>query len=69
MDYGWSKINDAISADNEKTHETLWSAGVGALAEYGNNLSAAVYYGIAMRDTEDTDAGDGRVNVSFMLRW
>jgi hemolysin activation/secretion protein len=68
-DYGWSRINDASSAIGEKTHETLWSAGIGALAEYGNNLSAAVYYGIALRDTEDTDAGDGRVNVSFMLRW
>jgi hemolysin activation/secretion protein len=68
-DYGWSKINDASSTINEKSHETLWSAGVGALAEYGNNLSAAVYYGIAMRDTENTDAGDGRVSVSFMLRW
>ncbi len=68
-DYGRSKINDASSTIDEKTHETLWSAGIGTLAEYGDNLSAAVYYGIAMRDTEHTDAGDGRVNVSFMLRW
>jgi hemolysin activation/secretion protein len=68
-DFGRTKINDPRSEINDKSHETLWSAGIGALAEYGNNLSAAVYYGIALRDTERTDAGDGRVNVSFMLRW
>jgi hemolysin activation/secretion protein len=67
MDFGRSKINDA--RDDEKSHETLLSTGIGALAEYGSNLSAAVYYGIALRDTERTDAGDGHVNVSFMLRW
>jgi hemolysin activation/secretion protein len=68
-DFGRATINDPQSANNDKRHETLWSAGVGALAEYGDNLSAAVYFGMAMRDTEQTDAGDGRVNVSFMLRW
>jgi len=68
-DYGWSKINDADSTINERPHDTQWSAGVGALAEYGNNLSAAVYFSMAMRDTDSTDAGDGRVNASFTLRW
>lgn len=66
-DFGHSTIND--SRNGEKAHETLWSAGIGAMAEYGSHLSAAVYYGIAMRDTQRTDAGDGHVNVSFMLRW
>ena len=27
------------------------------------------FFGMAMMDTDHTDAGDGRVNVSFMLRW
>lgn len=68
-DFGRSTVNDAQDTDDQKPHETLFSVGIGALAEYGDNLSAAVYYGIALRDTEHTDAGNGRVNVSFMLRW
>jgi hemolysin activation/secretion protein len=68
-DFGRTKINNPSSTIDEKSHETLWSAGIGVLSEYGSNLSAAVYYGIALRDTKHTDAGDGRVNVSFMLRW
>jgi hemolysin activation/secretion protein len=67
IDFGRAKTNDSTS--NEVGHETFLSIGPGILAEIGDNFSTALYLGIALRDTQETDAGDGRVNVSFMLRW
>ena len=67
FDFGRATINDPTST--EKGHETFVSAGPGILAEIGDNFSAALYCGIALRNTEDTDAGDGRLNVSLMMRW
>jgi hemolysin activation/secretion protein len=67
FDFGRATINDPTST--EKGHETFVSAGPGILAEIGDNFSAALYCGIALRNTEDTDAGDARLNVSLMMRW
>jgi hemolysin activation/secretion protein len=67
IDFGRAKTND--STGDEVGHETFLSIGPGVLAEIGDNFSMAVYLGIALKDTQHTDAGDGRVNVSFMLRW
>jgi hemolysin activation/secretion protein len=67
IDYGHSKTN-GLSGQENKT-ENLLSVGIGMLGEYGDNFSSAVYYGIPLRATEDTKAGSGRVNVTFMLRW
>lgn len=67
MDYGHAKIKDPVI--NEKSSETLWSVGVGAIIELGKNLNGACYYGYPLRATEDTRRGKGRMNVSFMLRW
>ena len=66
-DFGRSRINDPRG--DEKGHETLFSIGVGTLVEYGNNFSGAVYYGVPLRETADTERGKGRVNVSLMMRW
>jgi len=67
LDFGRTEINDPT--DSEKRHETFLSIGPGVLAEMGDYFSAGLYWGIALRDTELTDAGDSRVNVSFMARW
>jgi len=67
VDFGRSTINSPIG--DEKQHQTLLSVGIGAVAEYGDNFSGGVYYGIPLRETEDTKPGSGRVNVSLMMRW
>jgi hemolysin activation/secretion protein len=67
FDFGRATINDPTA--NEKGHETFVSAGPGLLAEIGDNFSANVYYGIALRKTEETDTGDGRLNIGLMMRW
>jgi len=67
MDYGRTDIKDTVFG--EKDNQTLWSVGVGALVEFGDNLSGACYYGYPLRKTDGTRRGKGRLNVSFMLRW
>jgi hemolysin activation/secretion protein len=67
MDYGDARVKDHVI--NEKSSETLWSVGVGAIIELGQNLNGACYYGYPLKATEDTRRGKGRMNVSFMLRW
>jgi hemolysin activation/secretion protein len=67
MDYGRTDVKDTVIG--EKGNQTLWSVGVGALVELGDNLSGACYYGYPLRKTDGTRRGKGRLNVSFMLRW
>ncbi len=67
FDFGRTDMTD--HSDTERAHETFVSVGPGVLAEVGDNFSAGLYWGIALRDTDYTNAGDSRVNVSFMARW
>jgi len=67
LDFGRARINKNI--ENEPGHETFVSAGPGVIADIGDNFNVAVYLGIALKDTDRTDAGSGRVNVSFLARW
>ncbi|MHC4205284.1 MAG: ShlB/FhaC/HecB family hemolysin secretion/activation protein, partial [Planctomycetota bacterium] len=67
FDYGRTNIKDPVPG--EKDNQTLYSAGIGAAVEIGNNFSGAVYYGLALKDTVDTDSGDGQLSASVMLRW
>jgi len=67
IDFGRARIND--HTDEELGHETFVSIGPGVLADIGDYFSSAVYLGIALKDTQRTDAGNGRINVSFLLRW
>jgi hemolysin activation/secretion protein len=67
LDLGRARINGAVG--DEKGHETLVSIGPGVLVELGDNFSGAFYYGIPLRKTEQTNAGDGRVNIGLMARW
>jgi hemolysin activation/secretion protein len=67
FDYGEAKMEDKVGT--EKGSEELYSVGVGALVEIGENFSGAVYYGYPLESTDTTDTGDGRINISLMMRW
>jgi hemolysin activation/secretion protein len=67
FDYGRTNIKDPVPG--EEDNQTLYSAGVGAAVEIGNNFSGAVYLGLALKDTRNTDSGDSQVSASVMLRW
>jgi hemolysin activation/secretion protein len=67
FDYGRATIESPVST--EKSSQTLYSIGVGVAFEIGNNFSGALYYGHPLKDTVDTNKGNGRLNASVMLRW
>jgi hemolysin activation/secretion protein len=67
VDFGRAKIEDSVSG--EKGVQELCSAGLGTIFEVGDNFSGALYYGWALRETDETDEGDGRFNISLILRW
>ncbi len=67
FDFGRTKIEDP--AASEKGHRTLASVGPGLLVEVGDNFSGNLYYGIPLKGTDDTDRGEGRLNVGLMMRW
>lgn len=67
FDFGRAKIKDPAST--EKGHQTLASVGPGLLVEVGDNFSGNIYYGFPLKETDDTDKGDGRLNVGLMMRW
>jgi len=67
LDYGRAKIKDAVAGENSS--ESLYSIGVGTLVELGDNFSGAVYYGYPLESTDTTDEGDGRLNISLMMRF
>ena len=67
IDYGRAKTKHP-SGDELAVRE-LSSVGAGLIIEAGNDFSAGIYYGWALRGTEETDRGDGRLNMSFMMRF
>src|SRR4030042_3547117 len=67
IDSGRAKIKKA--APGELAVHDLCSVGTGLLIETEINFSAGIYYGWALRGTEETDRGDGRLNMSFMMRF
>jgi len=67
IDYGRAKIKDPVVGEQEVRE--LSSVGGGLLVELGDNLSAGIYYGWPLRGTDDTDRGDGRLNLSLIMRW
>jgi hemolysin activation/secretion protein len=67
IDYGRAKIKDPVVGEQEVRE--LCSVGGGLLVELGDNLSAGIYYGWPLRGTDDTDRGDGRLNLSVIMRW
>jgi hemolysin activation/secretion protein len=67
IDYGRAK-NKSPVADEQGIRE-LCSVGVGTIIELGDNFSAGIYYGWALRGTDETDKGDGRLNISCVYRF
>ena len=67
FDYGRTKIESPVLG--EKENQTIYSIGVGVAFEVGDNFSGALYYGHPLKDTFDTNSGNGRINASAMLRW
>ncbi len=67
FDFGRAKMKHPVAG--EKTVEELASLGVGLSVTVANNFDANIYYGVPLKSTPDTDAGQGRWNLSFMMRW
>ncbi len=67
IDYGRTKIEDRVLG--EKRNRTLYSVGTGLIVELGDNFSGAIYYGCPIKDTDETYRGNGRINISLMMRW
>jgi len=67
FDYGRAKIENPI--DGEQRDTTLSSVGPGLITELGDNFSGAMYSGIPLKATNDTDNGSGRMNYTFLWRW
>ena len=67
FDFGRTNVQDQV--EGEEGNQTIYSVGVGAVFEIGNNFSGALYYGHPLKDTLDTNKGNGRLNASVMLRW
>ena len=68
-DYGRTSVRHPIAGIGEKKHVTMFSVGVGAIVELGDNFTGVVYYGHPLRKTNTTRRDKGRLNVSLMLRW
>jgi len=66
-DYGRAKTKSPIPG--ETPVQKLSSAGTGLLIELGNNLSAEIYHGWALRPTSQTNKGDHRFNFSMIGRF
>ena len=67
IDSGRAKTKQSIAG--ELAVQELCSVGTGLIIETWDNFSAAMYYGWALRGTDETDRGDGRLNMSFMMRF
>ena len=67
LDFGRTTVQHPVAGEDR--HQTLFSAGLGAIFEIGDNFSGGVYYGYPLKKTPDTRRGKGRLNVGFLLRW
>jgi len=67
IDYGRAKMKNAVAS--EKAVRELCSAGTGITVEVGDDFSAQIYYGWALRGTDETDRGEGRLNANFIKRF
>jgi hemolysin activation/secretion protein len=67
VDYGRAKVKDPIPGEDEV--QKICSVGTGVIAELANDISGSIYYGWPLRETNETDRGDGRFNFVFMYRF
>jgi hemolysin activation/secretion protein len=67
FDFGRAMVKNRVAG--EQGSQDLYSVGVGTLVEIGDNFSGALYYGYPLESTNTTDEGEGRINISLMMRW
>ena len=67
IDCGRAKIKDPVAGEREVRE--LCSAGMGMIIEIGDEFSAQIYSGWAIRGTEDTEKGEGHLNAIFIKRF
>jgi len=67
LDCGRAKTKDPIPGE-QGTRE-LCSVGTGVIVEVGDRLTASLYYGWALRGTEETERGDNRLSASLVYRF
>lgn len=67
VDYGRAKTKDPLPG--EQGIQKLCSVGVGAIFEVGDNFTAGLYYGWPLRETDETDRWEGRMNVNLVYRF
>jgi hemolysin activation/secretion protein len=67
IDYGRAVVKDPVVGEQRVTE--MCSVGIGTIMELGENVSTGIYYGWALRGTDETDRGEGRLGLSFMIRW
>jgi hemolysin activation/secretion protein len=67
VDYGRAKTKDPLPGEQET--QKLCSVGVGAICEVGDNFTAGLYYGWPLRETDETDRWEGRLNVNLVYRF
>lgn len=66
-DYGRAKIKSPVVGEQEVRE--LCSVGGGMIVELGGNFSAGIYYGWPLQGTNETDRGEGRLNLNLIMRW
>jgi hemolysin activation/secretion protein len=66
-DFGRAKMKDPVPG--EERAQELNSLGLGMIIEIGEHFNGGIYYGYPLRATGDTEKGDGRLNISLMMRW
>ncbi|WP_123807006.1 ShlB/FhaC/HecB family hemolysin secretion/activation protein [Sedimentisphaera salicampi] len=66
-DYGKPDFVDPIAGEDDS--QELFSAGLGAVWGFGENLEGEIYCGFPFEDTEETEKGDQRWSVRFIYRW
>ncbi|HSV27874.1 MAG TPA: ShlB/FhaC/HecB family hemolysin secretion/activation protein, partial [Sedimentisphaerales bacterium] len=67
VDVGRAVTKSPVPGEQEVVE--LASIGTGFVTTLGDNFEGSLYYGWALRGTEETDAGDGRLGASVLLKW
>jgi hemolysin activation/secretion protein len=66
-DIGRAEMKHTVPGEIEVVE--LASIGTGLVTTLGDNFEGSLYYGWALRSTEETDAGDGQLGASVLLKW
>jgi hemolysin activation/secretion protein len=67
IDYGRAKMKSPVVGEEEI--QELCSIGAGMIVELESNFNASIYYGWALRGTNETDRGDGRLSLICKYRF